>query len=79
MRYIAHPRIGRTRPAKCSEETNIFDASDGKFSTLLNTTTVQGMVRECYGDIRHPTIDEIVHMVMDFARDKQQELGEGFR
>jgi hypothetical protein len=37
------------------------------------------MVRECFGDIRNPTIDEIVRMVMDFARDKQQELGEGFR
>ena len=58
---------------------NIFDASDGKFSTPLNTKTVKAMVRECYGDIRHPTIDEIVRMVMDFARDKQQELGEGFR
>ena len=58
---------------------NIFDASDGKFSTPLNTKTVKAMVRECYGDIRHPTIDEIVRMVMDFARDKQQELGGGFR
>ena len=58
---------------------NIFDASDGKFSTPLNTKTVKAMVRECYGDIRHPTIDEIVRMIMDFARDKQQELGEGFR
>ena len=57
---------------------NIFDASDGKFSTPLNTKTVKAMVRECYGDIRHPTIDEIVRMVMDFASHRGPQTGNGY-
>ena len=45
----------------------LFDSSDDKNGCPLNTDAVRDMVRDYYGDIKHPTIDEIVVMVLEFV------------
>jgi len=54
-----------TKVGKESGRT-LFDSSDNKHGCALNTDKVRDKVREFYGEINHPTINDIVIMILDY-------------
>jgi hypothetical protein len=59
-----------TKVGKESGRT-LFDSSDDKHGCALNTDKVRDRVREHYGEIHHPTMNEIVNIVLDYIDEQQ--------
>ena len=57
----------------------IFDSSDSKHGIPLNSEEARLQLEGLYGVIEHPTLEELVRMVLDYAREMQEKLGEKFR
>ena len=53
------PKAGK-KSGRC-----IFDSSDDKFSTPLNSEEARVKLEELYGAIEHPTLEDLVQMVLD--------------
>jgi len=49
----------------------LFDSSDDKYGSSLNSDQARELIRNYYGEITHPTIEDIVNMVLDFIRENQ--------
>ena len=56
----------------------IFDSSDDSHGPSLNSDQARERLREFYGDIEHPNIDELIGMVLELVKDMQAELGDEF-
>ena len=54
---------------------DLTDGGDG----ALNSERANEKLKELYGDIEHPTIDELVQMVEGYAKEMQQQMGGEFR
>lgn len=57
----------------------IFDSSDGKYNSPLNSDEARVRLEALYGNIEHPTLDELVQMIMEYADEMKEKLGEEFR
>jgi len=56
----------------------IFDSSDDSHGPSLNSDQAREKLREFYGYIEHPNIDELIGMVLEYVKDMQVELGDEF-
>ena len=56
----------------------IGDVSDHEFGPALNSEGAKAKLKEMYSDIRHPTVEDLVGMVNEFAEEKKRELGDAF-
>lgn len=45
----------------------IFDSSDNKHSTALNSDNARTQLEDLYGPIHHPTLCELVHMILEMV------------
>jgi len=57
----------------------LYDASDNKHGTPLNTKAAKERLKAHYGEIRHPTIVNLIVMVLDYAAEQKAILGADFR
>jgi len=56
----------------------LFDSKDRKFGPALNSDRARELLRELYGDIIHPTIEDIIIMILDFEDNMREQYGEEF-
>ena len=56
----------------------IGDVSDHEFGPALNSEGAKAKLKEMYSDIHHPTVEDLVEMVNEFAEEKRSELGDAF-
>ena len=58
---------------------NIFDSSDQTMgASPLNSEDARGALEEMYGPIVHPTLQDLVEMIVNYTRRKREELGVHF-
>ena len=67
------PKVGK-KSGRC-----IFDSSDGKFSAPLNSDEARLELERLYGAIEHPTLEDLVRMVLEYAAEMKQKLGAAFK
>ena len=48
---------------------NLFDSSDSASGQALNSIEARDMLRTKYGDIKHPTIVDIILMILEYEKD----------
>jgi hypothetical protein len=53
---------------------HIFDSSDTSAGSAINSDEAREALKRIYGDIVHPTIDQIVQMILDFETKMKSEL-----
>jgi len=54
----------------------LFDSSDDKHGCALNTDKVKEKVREYYGDIHHPIIEDIVNMILVYIEETGYDIND---
>lgn len=57
----------------------LFDSKDDSFGPALNSDAARELLEGMYGAIRHPSIDDIVRMILDYAAQCEQEYGAKFK
>jgi hypothetical protein len=58
---------------------NICDSSDDSAGNAINSSEAAAKLEELYGKIEHPTLQELVEMINNFADEKREEMGSAFK
>ena len=67
------------RKARTKSGRAIGDMSDSRHGSPLNSEEAKVKLEALYGPIEHPTIEDLVGMVLSYADDMKKEMGDKFR
>jgi hypothetical protein len=58
---------------------NIFDSTDNKHGCAINSEGGKNKIIQAWGEIQHPTLDDLVRMIHRFSKKARDMYGEGFK